>query len=129
MSKKVRGEEEGLENMDEEDEVVVLKEVTMGRIEDVEKLDELVAGGESDGIHEEKVQEGREEVVVVERAVKEMREVVEEGGGETVMSNDELTAALVMKYMKKVTPELVKELQEKQEVPEVAASLEQVVKA
>ena len=106
----MRGEEEGLENMDEEDEVVVLKEVTMGRTEDVEKLDELVVGGESDGIHEEKVQEGREEVVVVERAVKEMREVVEEGGGETVMSNDELTAALVMKYMKKVTPGLVKEL-------------------
>ena len=38
----MRGEEEGLENMDEEDEVAVLKEVTMGRIEDVEKLDELV---------------------------------------------------------------------------------------
>jgi len=126
--KKGRGEEETLENVDEEDEVVVLEEVTMERTDDVEKLDKLVLEEESDGILKEMVKEGREEVMVIERAAKETREVVGEDGRETVMPNDDLTAALVMKYMKKVAPELLKELQEKQEVPEVAATLEEVVK-
>ena len=127
--KKGTGEEETLENVDEEDEVLVLKEVTMERTDDVEKLDKLVVEAESDGIPKELVKEGRGEVVVIESAVEETREVGGEHRRETVMLNDDLTAALAMKYMMKVAPELVKELQEKQKVPEVAATLEEVVKA